>query len=95
VVARLEVGNSRANFFDDAGALVSADHGRGEAEISVAEVLIRVAQARVIKANQNFVCTRSIELELVNFVVSRFVPHNGGACLHVFSFEVRLLERIL
>jgi len=87
VIARLEVRNARPYFLNDSRSLVAAHHGRGKSEVAVSEVLVGVAQARVVKANKHLVCARPIELELFYFVVSCFVPHHSSASLHSFSLR--------
>ena len=86
-VASLEVSNARTDLFNDSGSLVTAHHGWSESEIAVAEVLIGVAQARVVKPNENFALFGCVEFELFDFVVSCFFPHHSGACLHSFSLR--------
>ncbi len=85
MVARLDLGDARADLHHDAGRLVARHHRQlhlGEA-LGVAQVAVAVAGVRVL--DEGFARLGRIELEFLDAVALVDLPEDGGFDLHVLS----------
>src|SRR3954469_6596835 len=82
VVALLDARHPGAALLDDPGALVAADDGEAGHDVTVAQVLVRVAEAGRLEADQHLVVLGVVEIEFDDLPVAAQLPQHRCPCLH-------------
>ena len=103
MIALGDARDARADLLDDARALVAADDREARHDVAVAQVLVGVAEARRLPADQDLALFRLVEIEVDDLPVATRLPQHRcpglhealllvmptGAMLLVESFPVR------
>jgi hypothetical protein len=82
VIARLQPADALAHLLHHAGALVAADDGQLEGQVTGDEVLVRVAHAGAGELDEHLTRLRRVQLDLLDAPRCVRLPQDCGLRLH-------------